>query len=153
MDGIPSPPPRSKTYIRNPETGQEKLFEYDHSFQTFAPDCPEAGPYASQVCVASAFSGPCFSPPPRAIPRSRVANRGGRPPVDTPLPLIGARNQTGRAARRSGDSQTDINGRVFEPVVCASRVKAHFLSNSVCGYLMPRPPTCYWDSGVTVQWK
>jgi len=48
----------SKTYIRNPETGQEKLFEYDHSFQTFAPDCPEAGPYASQEVVFETLGRP-----------------------------------------------------------------------------------------------
>ena len=48
----------SKTYITNPESGAEKMFEYDFSFQTFDENDLSAGPYASQETVFETLGRP-----------------------------------------------------------------------------------------------
>ena len=48
----------SKTYITNPETGAEKFFDYDFSFQTFDENDLSAGPYASQETVFETLGRP-----------------------------------------------------------------------------------------------
>eukprot|EP00906_Rhabdomonas_costata_P030596 RCo043224 len=51
----------SKTWVKDPNTGSERDFNYDHSFQSFSPDQHDIGEYASQDTVFQALGMPVLN--------------------------------------------------------------------------------------------